>query len=155
MTWLGVDLGNARVGLALSDPEETMAHPAGNIQAYGDYLMTVDDVLDVIEDEHVTRVVVGLPLELDGREGPSARKARRWTSELIHALGDEVRDPASGINVMPDVTLLDERLTTVDSHRMLFDANVDSRKHRAMIDQQSAVVILQTALDSARQNEEQ
>lgn len=154
MTWLGVDLGNARVGLALSDPEHSFAHPIGNIEVWGDYFQAMDDVLNVIEDEHVDCIVVGLPLQMDGSEGASAKKARRWTTELIHALVRETADPQSGITSMPDVRLLDERLTTVDSHRMLFDAQVGSRNHRAMIDQQSAVVILQTALDQAHRNGE-
>ena len=50
MVWLGVDLGDARVGLALSDPELTLAHPAGNIQVYGDSFRALDEVIDVIED---------------------------------------------------------------------------------------------------------
>ncbi|WP_022859735.1 Holliday junction resolvase RuvX [Bifidobacterium magnum] len=154
MVWLGIDLGNARVGLALSDPELSFAHPAGNIEVWGDYFQAINDVLNVIEDEHVDHVVVGLPLQMDGTEGPSAKKARKWTAELIHELMQEVMDPQSPIAVMPEVQLQDERLTTVDSHRMLFDANVQGRAHRAMIDQQSAVVILQTALDQAHQHEE-
>ena len=75
MVWLGVDLGNARVGLALSDPELTFAHPAGNIHVAGDYFFAIDEVLNVIEDEHVDHVIVGLPLQMDGTEGKSAKKA--------------------------------------------------------------------------------
>ena len=74
MVWLGVDLGNARVGLALSDPELTFAHPAGNIHVAGDYFFAIDEVLNVIEDEHVDHVIVGLPLQMDGTEGKSAKK---------------------------------------------------------------------------------
>ena len=82
MVWLGVDLGNARVGLALSDPELTFAHPAGNIHVAGDYFFAIDEVLNVIEDEHVDHVIVGLPLQMDGTEGKSAKKARRWAANL-------------------------------------------------------------------------
>ena len=56
-------MGNARVGLALSDPELTFAHPAGNIHVAGDYFFAIDEVLNVIEDEHVDHVIVGLPLQ--------------------------------------------------------------------------------------------
>ena len=76
MVWLGIDLGDARVGLALSDPELTFAHPIGNIRVYGDSFQALDEVIDVIEDESVDHVVVGLPLMLDGTEGKSAKKAR-------------------------------------------------------------------------------
>lgn len=149
MVWLGLDLGNARVGLALSDPELTLAHPAGNIQVRRDYFESFDDVLDLIEDEHVDRVVVGLPLQMDGAEGRSAKKARRWAKSLVRRLEAEREDPDSGIDWTPEVTLMDERLTTVDAHRRLFDARIDGRRHRAMVDQQAAVTILQTALDRA------
>ena len=79
MVWLGIDLGDARVGLALSDPGITLAYPAGNIQVYGDSFRALDEVVDVIEDESVDHVVVGLPLLLSGEEGKSAKKARRWS----------------------------------------------------------------------------
>ncbi|PLS24148.1 Holliday junction resolvase RuvX [Bifidobacterium imperatoris] len=150
MVWLGVDLGNARVGLALSDPELTFAHPAGDIYVAGDYFFAIDDVLDVIEDEHVTHVVVGLPLQMDGTEGKSAKKARRWAANLekrLHAEAEHALEIEE--HSIPQVSLIDERLTTVSAHRQLFEANKSSNKHRPLVDQQSAVVILQTALDRA------
>lgn len=148
MVWLGVDLGNARVGLALSDPELTFAHPAGDIYVAGDYFFAIDDVIDVIKDEHVTHVVVGLPLQMDGTEGKSAKKARRWAANLEKRLRDAHPD-ASVQHQVPQVLLVDERLTTVSAHRQLFEANKSSKTHRPLVDQQSAVVILQTALDRA------
>ena len=57
MVWLGIDLGDARVGTALSDPELTFAHPAGNVQSYGDSFNAIEDVLNIIEDNSVSRVV--------------------------------------------------------------------------------------------------
>lgn len=147
MVWLGVDLGDAWVGLALSDPELTLAHPAGNITVNGDPFHALDAVVDIIEDESVDHVVVGLPLLMDGTDGRSAKKARRWARNLerrMHALaGDGQFDPRS----IATVTLLDERLTTVSAHRQLIEAGVGTRRHRPMVDQQSAVVILQTALE--------
>ncbi|MDE5640458.1 MAG: Holliday junction resolvase RuvX [Bifidobacterium castoris] len=150
MVWLGIDLGNARVGLALSDPELTLAHPAGNITVRGDYFQAFDEVLNVIEDERVECVVVGLPLQMDGTEGKSAKKARRWTKALGARLEVEMEDDLSVIDWMPDIMLIDERLTTVDAHRRLLDAQLGTRRHRAVVDQQSAVTILQTALERAR-----
>ncbi len=81
-----------RVGLALSDPGITLAHPAGNIQVYGDSFRALDEVVDVIEDESVDHVVVGLPLLLSGEEGKSAKKARRWTVNLEKRLRVAVDD---------------------------------------------------------------
>ena len=154
MVWLGVDLGNARVGLALSDPELTFAHPAGNIAVYGDSFFALDDVCAMIEDEHVEHVVVGLPLQMDGTEGKSAKKARRWADNLTKRLAALVQDDESPLESVPRVTLIDEWLTTVSAHRMLLDASIRTKKHRPVVDQQSAVVILQTALDSAREMKE-
>ncbi|TPF95767.1 Holliday junction resolvase RuvX [Bifidobacterium sp. UTBIF-78] len=160
MVWLGVDLGNARVGLALSDPELTFAHPAGNIHVAGDYFFAIDEVLNIIEDEQVTHVVVGLPLNMDGTEGKSAKKARRWAANLekrlIAEFGPEAgewdsSEPSEGALAIPRVSLIDERLTTVSAHRQLFEAQRSSNRHRPVVDQQSAVVILQTALDRARE----
>lgn len=145
--WLGVDLGDARVGLALSDPELTLAHPAGNIQAWGDSFHTIDEVMDVIEDEGVSHVVIGLPLQLDGTEGKSAKKARRWAANLVKRMAsdDEGRQFVDG--TAPTVSLLDERLTTVSAHRQLLEARISTKGHRPKVDQQSAVNILQSALD--------
>ena len=138
MVWLGIDLGDARVGLALSDPELTLAHPIGNIQVYGDSFRALDEVIDVIGDESVDHVVIGLPLLLNGEEGKSAKKARRWSVNLEKRLHAAVEDESYSV-------------TTVTAHHQLFDARIGGLKHRPMVDQQSAVVILQTALDRSRE----
>ena len=138
MVWLGIDLGDARVGLALSDPELTLAHPIGNIQVYGDYFHALDEVIDVIGDESVDHVVIGLPLLLNGEEGKSAKKARRWAVNLEKRLHAAVEDELYSITDVPSIELV-------------FDAHVGGRRHRPMVDQQSAVVILQTALDRNRE----
>lgn len=140
-------MGDARVGLALSDPGLTLAHPAGNIQVYGDSFRALDDVIDVIEDESVDHVVVGLPLLLNGDEGKSAKKAKRWAANLEKRLQIAAQDEEYLFTQVPSIEFVDERLTTVTAHRQLFEAQIGGRKHRPMVDQQSAVVILQTALD--------
>lgn len=151
MVWLGIDLGDARVGLALSDPELTLAHPIGNIQVYGNSFRALDEVIDVIGDESVDHVVIGLPLLLNGEEGKSAKKARRWSVNLEKRLHAAVEDESYSVTRVPTIELVDERLTTVTAHHQLFDARIGGRKHRPMVDQQSAVVILQTALDRSRE----
>lgn len=154
MVWLGIDLGDARVGLALSDPGITLAYPAGNIQVYGDSFRALDEVVDVIEDELVDHVIVGLPLLLSGEEGRSAKKARRWTVNLERRLRAAVEDDEYSLTQVPTIELVDERLTTVTAHHQLFDAQIGGRGHRPMVDQQSAVVILQTAIDRRERQEE-
>lgn len=117
----------------------------------GDYFFAIDEVLNVIEDEHVDHVIVGLPLQMDGTEGKSAKKARRWAANLEKRLQAESEDSDSTEYQIPQVSLIDERLTTVSAHRQLFEAHKASNKHRPVVDQQSAVVILQTALDRTRE----
>lgn len=149
MTWLGIDLGDARVGLALSDPELSFAHPIGDIEVNGDSFRGLDDVIDTIARERVDVVVIGLPLQLNGAEGKSAKKARRWAANLKKRLAS--RDSGTPeLEVAPRVDMLDERLTTVAAHRQLFDADLTGRSHRPFVDQQSAVLILQMALDRNR-----
>ncbi len=154
MVWLGVDLGDARVGLALSDPELTLAHPAGNITVNGDSFHALDAVIDTIIDESVDHVVIGLPLLMDGTEGKSAKKARRWARNLQTRLRTLTTDSQFDQSTAVTVTLLDERLMTVSAHRLLLEAQVNTRRHRPVVDQQSAVVILQTALDQREVNKE-
>lgn len=140
--WLGLDLGNARIGLALSDPELTFAHPEGVIQAGGDYFYAIDQIVDVIKDREVSHIVLGYPLKLDGAEGKSAKKVRRFAQALSRRLEE------AGID--SQIELTDERMTTVSAHDLLLQAGMSSRQHRAVVDTQSAVVILQSALDSRK-----
>ncbi|MFT8649993.1 MAG: Holliday junction resolvase RuvX [Bifidobacterium psychraerophilum] len=145
--WLGVDLGNARVGLALSDPELTFAHPAGNVVVDGDSFLALESVVDIIEEEAVATVVIGLPLLLDGTLGRSGKKAERWAAALGRRLQALMDEGTLDLESIPDVHLRDERLTTVSAHRQLREASVAGREHRPFVDQQSAVVLLQSALD--------
>lgn len=157
MSWLGIDLGDARVGLALSDPELTFAHPIGNIAVYGDSFRAIDEVLNTIEREQARRVVVGLPLQLDGSEGKSAKKARRWGKNLVKRMKTLQDNGDWMLSYVPEVCWQDERLTTVSAHQQLSQARFSTREHRSMVDQQSAVLILQSALDAyaKRQQHEQ
>ena len=83
--------------------------------------------------------------------GKSAKKARRWSVNLEKRLHAAVEDESYSVTRVPTIELVDERLTTVTAHHQLFDARIGGRKHRPMVDQQSAVVILQTALDRSRE----
>ena len=128
--------------------------PQAIFRSTGDSFRALDEVVDVIEDESVDHVVVGLPLLLSGEEGKSAKKARRWTVNLEKRLRVAVDDENYALKEVPSIELVDERLTTVTAHHQLFDAQVGGRKHRPMVDQQSAVVILQTAIDRRERPEE-
>ena len=138
--WMGIDLGDARVGIALSDPELILAHPRGNIKVPGDSFYALEDVIDAIEEENVERVFVGYPLLLNGEEGKSKKKAKRWVKALLRKLEE---NKLSSVKA----ELCDERLTTVSAHSMLLEAGMSMRSHRSAVDQQSAVILLQEILD--------
>lgn len=137
--WMGIDLGDARVGTAFSDPEEVLAFPAGDIDAHGDSFCTLDEVAHSALLRGVSCVVIGLPLSLSGGKGKAAQKAKRWGKQLAVRFQRSGREPA--------ILFQDERLTTVTAHQQLLEAGLSMKKHRSRVDRQAAVIILQQALD--------
>lgn len=132
---LGIDPGDARIGVARSDPSGMLATPVETVpRGEGD----LRRIAAILEEENAVEVVVGLPRSLSGKEGPAAVKAR----EFALALAREVAP-------VP-VRLCDERLTTVTAESMLRERGKKGAKRRAVVDQAAAVVILQTALDTER-----
>ncbi len=134
MRALGVDLGTARVGLALCDPEGRLASPYEVVEGARDEQRVTRRIAEVVAEEEVEVVVVGLPLSLDGSDGPAARSARARAAALATALP------------VP-VVLHDERLTTVTAHHLLAEAGLDSRARRRVVDRAAAAVLLQAWLD--------
>ena len=134
---LGVDVGEARVGLAASDPVGLLAHPVATLRRDAEGLTDLEMIAAEVADRRAVGVVVGLPRSLSGDEGLAARRARDYAGALQRRLEVPVR-------------LLDERLTTVDAHRNLHRSGVRGRDHRGVVDQAAAVLILQSALDARR-----
>lgn len=131
---LGVDPGEARIGVARSDPSGMLATPVETVRrGKGDLRRLVR----LVADEGAIEVLVGLPRSLNGRETASTEKARDLAVRL-----------AARIAPVP-VRLVDERLTTVSAEAMLRDQRKGADR-RAVIDQAAAMVILQHALDSER-----
>ena len=140
---LGIDVGDARVGVATSDPAGLLATPVETVPRDLEHDSDIDRVVELTGELAAIEVVVGLPRSLDGGEGPAARRVREWAQALRRAL------QAAPIANTP-VRLVDERLSTVDAHRGLRDSGVAGRDHRQVVDQAAAVLILQTALDTER-----
>lgn len=134
---LGVDVGEARVGLAASDPVGLLAHPVATLARDHDHGSDLDAIGDEVRSRTAVGVVVGLPRSLSGEEGLAARRARDYAESLQRRLEVPVR-------------LWDERLTTVDAHRNLHRSGVRGRDQRGVVDQAAAVLILQAALDARR-----
>jgi putative holliday junction resolvase len=138
---LGLDPGDARIGVARSDPSGLLATPVETVKrGRGD----LDRIVELIAEEQdgdperVLELVVGLPRSLSGGEGPAAAKVRAWAGQL-----------ARRVAPVP-VRLADERLTTVSAEAMLRDRGRSGARRRAVVDQAAAVVILQHVLDTER-----
>lgn len=135
---LGVDVGDVRVGLARSDLDGLLATPVDTLERPG----AARAVAAVALEEGARVIMVGLPRSLAGHEGPAASKARAFCAELTEAL--------TGLGGEAEIRLIDERLTTVTAHQALHSSGRRGRKHRSVVDQVAAVMILQQALDLER-----
>lgn len=138
---LGIDPGDARIGVARSDPSGFLATPVETVRAgKGDLRRLRAIVAEIAEEtaDGVLEIVVGLPRSLSGREGPAAEKVRAFAQRLT-----------TSVAPLP-VRLCDERLSTVSAEAMLRDRGTKGTKRRAVVDQAAAVLILQHALDSER-----
>jgi len=135
---LGIDLGEVRIGLALSDPGQVVASPAETLHVPRDADgPALDALVDATHRHDASGVVVGYPRDLDGREGRAASRARRFADDLRTRTGLPVR-------------LWDERFTTVEAERVLIDADVSRAGRKESIDQVAASVLLQGVLEAQR-----
>jgi putative pre-16S rRNA nuclease len=132
---LGLDLGDARIGVAISDDDRRLAVPLGTIHTGAP--SDIKAIAKLVEEHDATAVVIGLPLSLTGERGPAAVKAESFAD----ALRSFLRIP---------VELHDERLSTVEAERALRRAGVDGRARREVVDRSAAAVILQAWLDAGR-----
>ena len=137
MTWramnriLGLDFGRARIGVAISDELQMLAHPLETIPANEEPALRV---AEIVREKQVDHVVAGIPRQMNGQIGTAATEVLEFVEKL------------RAILPCPVVTW-DERLTTVAAHRALRDAGKKTRHTRRYVDQVAAQMILQTYLD--------
>ena len=131
---LALDMGEKRIGLAVSDPLGITAQGL-EVWIRRNRQADLDHLLQVAREYQVRKIVVGLPSHMDGRLGDAAAGIMEFAGALGGALG---------VEVIP----WDERLTTVAAERMLIQADVSRRRRRQVVDQVAAVLILQSYLDS-------
>ena len=137
---LGIDYGKRRIGLALSDISGRVAAPFGHI-AGRKFSLDARELLTIAKKQGVAGLVIGLPLDQDGRVGPSAQRARTFGFNLVRLAGCRL-----------PIGYWDERFSTQAVERMLISEGDVSRANRAKkIDQLSATYILQGALDYLNQ----
>jgi putative Holliday junction resolvase len=130
---LGLDLGDARIGVAISDDGRRMAVPLGTVRTGAP--SDVKAIADLVTEHGVTLIVIGHPLLLSGEAGERAHLAERFAEALRSLL------PV-------DVVLQDERLSTAEADRALREARASGRERRRAVDRSAATVILQAWLDA-------
>jgi putative Holliday junction resolvase len=130
---MGIDFGEKRIGIALSDPGGRIAVELPTL-ARTDDRSAVREIAEIARREEVELLIVGEPRGLDGRRGEAALRAASFARKLVAATGLELR-------------MIDEALTSHEAERQLREAGVDPRKHPERIDALAARMLLQEALD--------
>lgn len=136
MRILGLDIGSKRIGMALSDELGFTAQGLKTLESRGG-ANDIAAIVKTVNEFSVTEIVVGMPYNMDGSEGPQAQKALAMIEELALATG------------VP-VSKWDERMSTMAAERMLLEADLSRAKRRKVIDKVAAAIILQGYLDSKR-----
>ena len=133
---LGIDHGEARIGLAISDELGMLAHPLETVPGRATKA-AIARIVELVVEKRVTKIVLGLPLRMDGSVGTAVEKVRKFGKALTKRLPENVVLIES-----------DERLTTVAAWEKLHAAGRNEKNSRHLIDQAAAIEILQDYLDS-------
>lgn len=147
MRYMGLDVGDATIGVALSDLLQITAQGRETIRRKS-IKEDIDKLVDIIATQEVEKIIVGLPKNMNGTIGPQGEKTLAFSQKLEKKLRYSDRIKNRDIEIIP----WDERLTTVAAERMLIEADVSRKKRREVIDTVAAVYILQSYLDSLAQN---
>jgi putative Holliday junction resolvase len=147
--YLGLDLGERRIGVAIADGPDVGARPLVTLKRGSTVEDDVASLIKLIARDGITELIVGLPLEVGGSEGPQAAATRAWADALTRRLGDRVA-----------ITLRDERLTSHLAEERLGPmrrgrsggppSKTQRDAYRARVDREAAAIILQDELDSRR-----
>ena len=134
MRIMGLDYGEKRIGVAVSDPLGWIAQGVEVITSAGSDKAALKRIVALTQEYEIQRLVLGLPVNMNGSHGPRAAATQKFAARLTAATG------------LP-VELWDERLTTVEAEKMLIGADVSRGKRRQVIDKIAAALILQSYLD--------
>ncbi|MDF9407819.1 MAG: putative Holliday junction resolvase [Pelotomaculum sp. PtaB.Bin013] len=135
MRIMGLDLGDKRIGVAVSDPMGWTAQGVEVIVSKGSSKADIEKIREMVQKYEVEQIVVGLPINMDGSYGQRAEKTRIMANRLAGTLH------------LP-VELWDERLSTVQAEKLLIEADLSRSKRRRVVDKMAAALILQGYLDS-------
>jgi putative Holliday junction resolvase len=132
MRWLGIDYGDSRIGLAISDELGSFAIPYRTLQRNP---KTSDEIRQIVESERITGILIGLPKNMNGTLGSSAAKSKEFGLQLQAALAIKI-------------VFWDERLTTIEAQKALHSAGKNTKQSKKVIDQVAAQILLQSYLDA-------
>lgn len=130
---LGIDYGEARIGLAVSDDLGFLAHPLETIHCKKTH--TLKRIAEIVHEKKISKIILGLPLRLDNTEGPAAEKVRAFADRLRREIPHIPHE------------FIDETYSTMDAQEQLHQAGRNTKNSKPVIDQAAAVVILQGYLD--------
>jgi putative holliday junction resolvase len=130
---LGIDHGDSRIGLAISDELGSFAHPYRTLQSGA---RVIDEIRAIVERVQISGIIIGFPKNMDGTLGPAAAKVKSFGDQLAQ--------------VLPTIKIIfwDERLTTREAQRALHAAGKNAKQSKKMIDQVAAQILLQNYMDS-------
>lgn len=135
MRYLGLDLGTKTLGVAITDPSNTIIFPRGTVFfKKEDYADALEQIKSVIEKEKITDVAIGLPLNMDGSKGFASQRTLDFVP-LLESIGVKVH-------------LVDERLTSVEAEKILHGLNLKSKNFKGKVDAEAAALILESYLRS-------
>jgi putative holliday junction resolvase len=136
---LGLDLGSKTIGLAIADPGFMVASPIGTIRRTK-FTNDARELGKIIKEREVGALVIGLPVNMDGTEGPASQSARQFAANLLQQsdlVGGEL-----------EIAFWDERLSTAAVTRMMIEADMTRKRRGEVVDKMAAAYILQGALDA-------
>jgi len=137
---LGLDLGEKTIGVAISDPGLTVASPIDTVRRTK-FTEDVKQLAKMMQGREVGGIVVGLPINMDGTQGPRCQSVRHFAENLVKR--------ADLLGMEPEIAFWDERLSTVAVQRLLIDeADMTRNKRAQSVDKMAAAYILQGALDA-------
>ena len=130
---LALDVGDKRIGVALSDELGIAAHPLVTLTRHPGYKTDLRAIAEIVEESRISKIIIGVPINMNGSEGEQAMKAREFAEKLRRSLKTPVET-------------WDERLTTVQAKKTLAEGNASRTKRKTAVDQLAAALILESYL---------
>lgn len=143
---MGLDIGEKTIGLSVCDPGFTVASPIGTIKRTK-FTQDVQELARAMKDRDVRGLIIGLPVNMDGTEGPRCQSVREFARQVL------MRPQMFG-NMEPEIAFWDERLSTSAVERMMIEWDMTRKRRDEVVDKMAAAYILQGALDYIKRAEQ-